>query len=75
MASVVKAVGVPGDPLWLTAPEESGDRTLTVNRAEAEVFTTRVDALNGIAWLRRGSLPAKLRAAVLYVVDADRPEA
>jgi hypothetical protein len=73
MAFLVKAIGVPGDPLWLTAPNDGGERTLSTDRTEADVFTTRIDAHNGIAWLRRASLPAQLRAAVLYVVPADQP--
>ena len=73
MTFIVKGIGVPGDPLWLTAPNESDERTLSANRADADVFSTRREALNAIAWLRRADLPARLRPAVLYVIDADQP--
>ncbi len=73
MAYFVQGIGCPGEPLWLTAPKDSGERTLSPNKANADVFTTRMDAHNAIGWLRRPSLPADRRPAVLYVVDADQP--
>ena len=73
MAYLVKAIGTPGDPLWLTAPNDGGERTLSPNKTDADVFSTRMDAHNAIGWLRRSSLPPDKRPAVLYVVDADHP--
>jgi hypothetical protein len=48
MPYVVQAVGVPQGPFWLT--REHG---LSKRKADAETFTTRLDAQNGLLAVNR----------------------
>ena len=70
MPYVVKAVGVPQGPLWITAPTQEGKRILSKRREDAATFTTRVDAQAGMSQVNRAELPPELAPVVFYIVDA-----
>jgi hypothetical protein len=73
MAYVVKAVGVPQGPLWVTGPDTDGKRILSKRREDAAAFTTRMDAQAGMAQVNRAELPPELAPVVFYIVDAEPP--
>jgi hypothetical protein len=73
MPYVVKAVGVPEGPLWITGPDSYGKRVLSERQEDAATFTTRMDAQAGMAQVNRAEFPAELAPAVFYIVDAEKP--